>query len=171
MIIKDLRPIDVVNGEGFQRLMAYLESGYHLPSDTHFTHLIERQYTAMKAKVYELLEHKVGYVAATANMWTSIATDSYLAVTVHYLDDEWAMKSFILVTLLLTESHTGANLAEWVKDLLLSFCIDPRKVMEFVNDNGANIDCAAKSLEMKLGWYSQGCAGHTLQLHCMSMLD
>ena len=164
VIVKDLRPINMVNGEGFQRLIAYLEPGYHLPSDTHFTHLIERQYSAMKTKVCELLQHKVSYVAVTADVWTSIATDSYLTVTVHYLDDEWAMKSVILGTLPLSESHTGVNLAEWIKDLVLSFCIDDKKVMAFVHDNGANIDCAARSLETELNWYSQGCAGHTLQL-------
>ena len=73
------------------------------------------------------------------------------------------MKSVVLGTLPLLESHTGANLAEWIKDLVLSFCIDANKVIAFVHDNGANIDCV-KSLETELGWYSQGCAGHTLQL-------
>ena len=42
-------------------------------------------------------------------MWTSIATDSYLTVTVHYLADEWAMKSVILGTLPLSESHMGCR--------------------------------------------------------------
>ena len=97
-------------------------------------------------------------------MWTSIATDSYRTVTVHYLDDEWAMKSVVLWTLPLLESHTGVNLAEWIKDIVLSFCIDANKVTAFVHDNVANIDCAAKSLQTELGWYSQWCAGHTLQL-------
>lgn len=36
--------------------------------------------------------------------------------------------------------------------------------MAFVHDSGANIDCAAKSLKNELNWYSQGRAGHTLQL-------
>ena len=51
VIIKDLRPINLVNGKGFQELIAYLEPGYRLPSDTHFTHLIERKYAAVKEKV------------------------------------------------------------------------------------------------------------------------
>ena len=41
LMIKDLWPINIVSGQGFQDLMAFLEPGYHLPSNTHFTHLIE----------------------------------------------------------------------------------------------------------------------------------
>ena len=41
LIIKDLRPINIVSGQGFQDLMAFLEPGYRLPSNTHFMHLIE----------------------------------------------------------------------------------------------------------------------------------
>ena len=54
VIIKDLRPINMVNGAGFQQLMAYLEPAYRLPSDTHFTHLIERIYASVKAEVVKV---------------------------------------------------------------------------------------------------------------------
>ena len=74
VIVKDLRPINMANGEGFQQLIAYLEPGYHLPSDTHFTHLIERRYAAMKTKVCELLQHKVGYVAVVEPFLESMLT-------------------------------------------------------------------------------------------------
>lgn len=59
----------------------------------------------------------MSYVAVTADVWMSIATDSYLTVTAHHLDDEWAIKSVILGTLPLSKSHTGVNLAEWIKDV------------------------------------------------------
>ena len=36
--------------------------------------------------------------------------------------------------------------------------------MAFVHNNGSNVDCAARSMETNHGWYSLGCAGHTLQL-------
>jgi len=40
VIIKDLRPINLVNGEGCEKLIAYLEPGYKLPSATHFIKLL-----------------------------------------------------------------------------------------------------------------------------------
>ena len=36
VIVRDLRPVNIVNGDGFKALMAYLEPGYRLPSDRYF---------------------------------------------------------------------------------------------------------------------------------------
>ena len=107
MIVKDLRPINVVNGKGFQELMSYLEPGYKLPSDTHFTNLIEKIYASVKMKVIDILSKDVEFLSITADIWTSIATESYLSVTLHYIDNNWEIKSFALGTFPLTESHTG----------------------------------------------------------------
>ena len=62
-------PINLVNRRGFQQLIAYLKPGYRLPSDTHFTHLVERKYVAVKAEVCELLEHQVDCIAVTAGQF------------------------------------------------------------------------------------------------------
>ena len=67
------------------------------------------------------------------------------------------MNIIVFRTLPLLGSHTGANLTDWVRDLVLDFGVESKKVM-------ALIDFAAGTLEAKLGWHSLGCAGHTLQL-------
>ena len=51
MTAKDLCPINVVKGKGFQKLMAFLEPGHKVSSDTHFTNLNEKIY-AFKDKSY-----------------------------------------------------------------------------------------------------------------------
>ena len=76
VIIKDLRPINMVNGAGFRQLMA----AYRLPSDTHFTHLIERIYASVKAEVVKVL---------ISGQVHCVATDSYLTLTLHYIDKNW----------------------------------------------------------------------------------
>ena len=48
---------------------------------------------------------------------------------------------------------------------MLDFGVEAKKVMAFIHDNGANIGLAARTLEAEQGWYSLGCAGHTLQLY------
>ena len=54
MIVKDLRPINIVNGEGFQQLIGFLEPEYRLPSATHLTLFIENRYKAEKQKFVTL---------------------------------------------------------------------------------------------------------------------
>lgn len=67
------------------------------------------------------------------------------------------MKSIIFGKLLFSDSHTGANRADWVKELAVM-----RKWCRLSMDS--NIGRTAKTLETENGWYSLGCAGHTLQL-------
>ena len=62
-------PINLVNRRGFQQLITYLEPGYRLPSDTHFTHLVECKYVAVKAEVCALLEHQIDCIAVTAGQF------------------------------------------------------------------------------------------------------
>ena len=95
VIIKDLRPINMVNGAGFQQLMAYLEPAYRLSSDTRFTHLIERMYASVKAEVVKVLSN-IDFLSITGDIWTSMATDSYLTLTLHYIDKNWEMQSIFM---------------------------------------------------------------------------
>ena len=52
------------------------------------------------------------YVALTSDGWTSRATESFLIVTAHYITSEWEMKSSVLQTQPLYESHTSKHLSE-----------------------------------------------------------
>ena len=35
-------------------------------------------------------------IALTTDIWTSIAVEAYMTVTVHYLDPNWVMQAFVL---------------------------------------------------------------------------
>ena len=144
--------------------MAFLEPGYRLPSSTHFTHLIERKYISVKQRIRNLLQEQAEFTVITTDLWTSIATESYLTVTFHYLNEEWKMKSVISGTLPLSESHTATNIVTWIKELVDESGIASDKVVAFVHDNCKDIENAGNALEEEYGWLSLGCTGHTLQL-------
>ena len=48
--------------------------------------------------------------------------------------------------------------------MLADFSIGTDKVVAFVHDSGSNINLAGRRLRDKYGWYTEACAGHTLQL-------
>ena len=48
VIVRNLRPVTIDNGEGFKALMTYLEPGYRLPSDRYFMGLSEGKYIEVK---------------------------------------------------------------------------------------------------------------------------
>ena len=59
--------------------------------------LIERKYAEMKEEVARRLQQTTS-VSLTGDLWTSIATDTYLTLTIHYVSDAWEMCSIVLDT-------------------------------------------------------------------------
>ena len=53
---------------------------------------------------------KIEYCALTTDIWTSQATMGYVTVTCHFLMDNWELKSIVLETTQIEESHTAENI-------------------------------------------------------------
>ena len=109
-------------------------------------------YTAVKQRIRDVLQEQAEFIATTADLWTSAATESYLMVTYHFLNKQWEMKGVILGTLPLSESHTTT--VAWIKELVDESGIKSDKVVAFVHDNCKNIENAGKALEEEHGWLS-----------------
>ena len=82
------------------------------------------------------------FTAITADFWTSVATVSYLTVTYHFLNEQWKMKSVMLGTLPLSESHAATNIAAWIKELVAESGLKSDKVVAFVHDSCKSIENA-----------------------------
>ncbi len=50
--------------------------------------------------------------------WTSISTDLYVTITAHYITDEFKLVAWVLPTLAMNESHTGANVTELLQSVV-----------------------------------------------------
>ena len=51
----DLRPISAVDGQGFTRLLNYLEPGYKVPSRSHVTRICHKMFDSPKELGWSLL--------------------------------------------------------------------------------------------------------------------
>lgn len=170
VIVKGQRPLSLVEDDAFKELLAYLEPGYTLPGRKHFTTALRVKYGEVHRKLSSILS-AVEFVSITADTWTSVATESYLTVTVHYVSEDWLMKSHVLGTLLLEERHTGENLSVWIVDMLSNFGINPCNVVAVVHDNASNMVSAMNILQSTYGIQSLRCSAHTLQLAVHSTLS
>jgi hypothetical protein len=170
MIVKDLRPISFVAGSGFKDLMAFCEPGYNMPGRTFFTAKLEK----MQAELKESLKATLAltkFVALTSDIWTSAANESYISVTVHYIDNSWVLCDRVLAVMPIDERHTGDNIVKWLLDALAQYDLSPSKVSALVHDNGSNMVAAAKKLEALHGWSSVRCVAHTIQLVVNAVLQ
>ena len=87
VIVEDLRPMSIVEGTGFTKLMATVASNYPLATADYYTQEVNNRYaTAVSAVKVKLA--KIEWVAITSDLWTSISQHSYLSITAHYVHDD-----------------------------------------------------------------------------------
>ncbi|KAK3918353.1 E3 SUMO-protein ligase ZBED1 [Frankliniella fusca] len=152
-------PLSLVEKEGFIRLCHALRPGYKPPGRKALTHnYIPKLYLGTK----EAIEQKLAaakWIALSSDTWTSVADDSYVGLSAHFIDNQWKLFAFTLNCRAFHEDHTGINLKEWFIDTLKDWNIKLPKVVSISIDNGDNIRLAVDLL----GKPSMRCFGHTLQ--------
>ena len=47
------------------------------------------------------------YYALTTDLWTSCARHPFMSFTMHFIDDNWQLKTFCLDTVPVLDDHTG----------------------------------------------------------------
>ncbi|XP_078028245.1 E3 SUMO-protein ligase ZBED1-like [Epinephelus lanceolatus] len=164
MIVKDMRPLAIIEGEGFKEMLTTFNQGYSLPSRRHFTSMMEEKYETSVEKLRNKLKAVNSKISLTTDAWTSMVTEAYLGVTCHFIDEKWNLVSCNLTTLPVDEQHTAENIASWVEKVAEKFHISLNNVLAIVHDNASNVVAALRILEEKFGVASYRCAGHTLQL-------
>ena len=163
-IAADIRPYSVAENKGFKNMIKVLEPRYEIPSRTHFTtKIVPALYEQQKKIIVDELS-KASSVALTTDGWTSRATESYVTVIAHYITAEWEIKSPVLQTRPLYESHTGTNLAQVLTGAVAEWKIErPKNNIPVTTDNAKNQVNAVK--EAGLG-PQIGCFAHVINLAC-----
>ena len=163
MVAIDARPIAIVEGTGFKRLVNYLEPGYKVPSAVHIASCLHERYSQVKGVIIKHLQN-VSHIALTSDIWTSLATQSYISATAHFITSEWELNSCVLQTLHFPDSHTGVHISEKLKEICSNFSVSDDKVVAVVHDQGSNMQASLRILNDESEWASVNCAAHMLQL-------
>ncbi len=146
-IAKDMQPIDTVNDVGFRQMMSKFEPRYTPPDrKTMSTKYLPQMYETERSRVKQLL-CSAKYYACTTDLWTSRAQHAYISLTVHYLDDDFLLKSHLLETKEFPDSHTGVHIAEELKDILQDWSLSLDNNTAFTTDNGSNVVSATNTLQ------------------------
>lgn len=158
-IAKDLRPYSVVENEGFRNLLYNLEPRYVIPSRKTITEkTVPNLYNEVVSEV-KLSLRGAKRVALTCDGWTSRATEGYVTVTSHHITEDWSLRSHVLQTRAMHDSHTGKNLADLLKDVATEWGINAKDTA-LVTDNAGNMIVCAELC----GFLHIRCYAHTLNL-------
>jgi hypothetical protein len=101
----------------------------------------------------------VSFACCTIDFWTSLATESYLGVTVHYIDANWVLHSRMLESRTVDVRHNADNVAQLLREFQLHWKLRD-KVVSYVTDNAPNM---VKAVVSELGGGQVRCTAHSLQ--------
>ena len=138
-IIKDMESLSVVDGEGFRNLLNILEPCYQLPSRPHIHNkYIIPMYHSTVEHVKTVLGNAERY-SLTTDGWSSLANDSYISLTCHFIDKySFTLESVLLNTTHMPEAHTGEHLLSELESLIRFWNLDSNMKPFFVTENNKN---------------------------------
>ncbi|KMQ90940.1 zinc finger bed domain-containing protein 1-like protein [Lasius niger] len=158
-ISRDLQPLSIVNDVGFKEFVYELNPRYSLPSRPTVTNvLIPKMYQEVKETISTIL-NTVKYLTITFDGWTSIAKQSYLTITGHFIFEsklQAALLNFIHVS---DVSSTAENLKFLIQGKVLKVYPNVALVCA-VTDNAANMIATCEKLKVK----HIPCGAHSIQL-------
>ena len=123
-LCKDMLLIYTGEKTGFQRMLKCFDSQYQLPSRKYFSETaIPKLYNEVKERVVADLS-QVKHFAATTDMWSSETGQPLLSYTVHFIDNEWKLRTYCLQALYLPVDHTASNIADALLATLENWNLD-----------------------------------------------
>jgi len=114
----DVKPISIVEGEGFREFMNTAVPEYFFPCRTTITRQIN-QLAKVKMDNFKVVFKNIPDV----DFWTSMANNCYLDLTCHFLDS-WKLLNTILETVEVPESHTSENISNNLQSLMRDWQIE-----------------------------------------------
>ncbi len=163
------RPLSIADDEEFREIVAMLDPNLKVPTyKTVKTH-IKSLYESTVSELQKTLANPNLYYSITADCWTSITLQSYLAVTIQFLDnssEEPKITSKLLSIVPLHGSHTAAALGKSFTSILEEYGLKDRKPLMATMDGAANL----KRMAFDLNWPLCHCFAHRLHLVVLEAL-
>ena len=90
-------PLSMVDHVGFRKFCAALQPLFKAVSRNTIKKDILDMYEIHKKSLLNVFQHCQSRIAITTDMWTANhQKKGYMSVTVHFIDDDWKLKSFLL---------------------------------------------------------------------------
>ena len=96
MICLDLQPISIVEDKGFKKFINCLQPSFNIPDSWVIRNkIIPDLYMTEKFNLQQKL-NEIDTFAITLDHWTSTAQDEYMAITAHFLSEDFTVNDYCL---------------------------------------------------------------------------
>ncbi|XP_067010494.2 E3 SUMO-protein ligase ZBED1 isoform X1 [Anabrus simplex] len=159
MITKDHQPFSIVDDTSFREFVQQLDPRYNIPTRKRLRQMTEEAYDRRRKEI-EMEIAAIKHVSLTADMWTSSNTEAYLAISCHFIDSTWTLRSLSLTTARFREAHTSSLISASFVETMNEWQLNG-KVTNIVTENAANMKAAVRSIT---NVEHLPCFAHTLNL-------
>ncbi|XP_049807078.1 uncharacterized protein LOC126249466 [Schistocerca nitens] len=134
MITDEFQLLSTVEDTSFRRFVSLLYPQYSIPNRKKLSLMIEDDYHKHKEAVNLAMEDST-CVSLTTDIWTSLNSEAYMAVTGHFTNTNTALA---LETFRFPEKHTALNISEALDNVISKWNIE-NKVVSIATDNTSNM--------------------------------
>ncbi|CAN1755842.1 Putative AC transposase [Linum perenne] len=166
MILVHEYPLSIAEHLGFKRFCCALQPLFKVPCRNTMKKEILTLYELTKTEIQREIDGNRGRVAVTTDMWTATNQKrGYMAITAHYIDNSWKLRSILLRFLYVPAPHTSVRLANRLCASLLDWNIDS-KLSAITLDNCTINDSMVSIIRNKLVPSNLLMDGSLLHMRC-----
>ena len=166
-------PLSFVDYKGIRDVFTYLQPEANVITRNTLKADVFKLYKIEKENIRSMLMESPGKLCLTSDLWSSITTDGYLAITVHFIDKQWVLQKRVLSFSFMPPPHSGVALNAKVFSILEEWGIE-NKVFCITLDNASSndrfVELLREQLDTKSPLVSKGsffhmrCCAHILNL-------
>jgi hypothetical protein len=112
-----LRPFTIImKMKGFLKFVNWMNSlrtNFTAPSQNKHTNQLVKLSDMVMKRVQEKMRNEMDYFAMTTDIWSSRVMESYMAETIHYLTEDFEMKTFTMEGTPFPSPHTAERILEF----------------------------------------------------------
>lgn len=146
-VIVDEQSFRVVEGEGFKHLLRQLQPQFSTPSRYTVATDCFKLYLDEKARLKAFSRSDCNRVALTTDCWTSVQNLNYLALTAHFIDNEWKYQKRV-ISFSIIPNHKGETIGKKIEEVLREWGL--MKLSTITVDNASSNDVAVGYLKRKM---------------------
>ena len=121
-------PLHIGSRPGFLKFMRKWEPRWPSISKQSVTRSVEGQSEELKKDICKEMQGVAAemHVAFTTDFWTSPTAESFITMSMHWITQDWRLKTRIMGTTFFPQQHTAANISKKLIELRLDFGVYPR---------------------------------------------
>ena len=157
----------VVGRDSFVSLMKTANRRIKLKSPKTYIRLTRLRAEEIDKSIRDIIktikeEGDIKSVGFTTDIWTSRSQDSYMSLTIHFIDRFWHLHRLTPFVKPFPERHTGINISLGLSDMIMELNLNSAEIdLICVNDNASNVKLGIK---LTPGLLQYLCDNHTVEL-------